>query len=260
VSSFSTDKIVRLDAKTGEFRGMFGNEDEIDCPQGIGFGPDGKLYVVSFLRRHVARYQAESGRFLGVFARGGAVDPTLGEEATALQRFFYQNRLMSKSEREAQEARGGDRLPVSQGLPLIGPEDLAFTREGDLLVSSYFTNRVLRFDGVTGRLLGALGGVNGSVAGPVGICVGAGGHIYVAAHRQDTVVSFDGATLEYQGVFAGGGVLQGPSGIAFSADQTLYVASHLNDMIARFNGTTGVHWSFGDVGTKKRRLLGKRDA
>ena len=147
-------------------------------------------------------------------------------------------------------------------------------------MSSYFTNQVLRFEaGIpaltlgltlteapnpnpdgkagTGRPLGALGEGNGTVGGPVGVSVGAGGHIYVAAHRQDTVVSFDGASLEYQGVFAGGGVLQGPSGIAFSSDQTLFVASHLNDMIARFNGTTGVPWSFGSGQEGQRKLVGR---
>jgi len=81
----------------------------------------------------------------------------------------------------------------------------------------------------------------------------------VSAHKLDQVVSFDGATYEYQGVFAAGGSMQGPSGLAFSADNTLYVASHLNDMIARFNGTTGVSWSYSPEVARPgtRRLVGQ---
>jgi len=104
----------------------------------------------------VARFEAETGRFLGVFARGSAGDATSGEEASALQKFFYQNRFLSKAEREEHRSQTGEN--TVKGLPLIGPEDLAFTRDGDLLVTSFFTNRVLRFDAATGELRGSLGG------------------------------------------------------------------------------------------------------
>jgi len=212
----------------------------------------------------VARFNATSGEFLGVFARGAAGDVE-GPGASQLQKFFYQRKWMTQAERqvavmEAQRAShdGGAGEPAHL---LIGPEDIAFTRQGDLLVTSFFTDRVLRFDGETGAPRGILGDeANGTVAGPVGVCVGAGGHIYVAAHRTDQIVQFDGRSGKYLGIFASGGGMQGPSGLAFSPDNTLFVTGHLNDMIARFNGTTGVSWSFGSEDSKSgkgARILGR---
>ena len=57
VASFTNDQILRVHADTGELLGTFGNDEEMDCPEGIALGPDGTLYVVSFLLPYVVRHQ-----------------------------------------------------------------------------------------------------------------------------------------------------------------------------------------------------------
>ena len=104
VASFTNDHILRVDAESGELLGKFGNDEEMDCPEGIALGPDGTLYVVSFLLPYIVRYQPQSGRFLGQFAppaRAGAPTARRGPDA------------------------------------LLGAEDIAFDHEGNLHVTAY---------------------------------------------------------------------------------------------------------------------------
>ena len=68
VSSFTNDHVLRVGAQNGSLLGKFGNEDELDCPEGLALGPDGSIYVASFLLKHIARYEPRSGRYLGAFA------------------------------------------------------------------------------------------------------------------------------------------------------------------------------------------------
>lgn len=47
--------LYRYNISTGELVGMFGTEDELDCPEGIAIGIDGTIYVASFLSDTVVR-------------------------------------------------------------------------------------------------------------------------------------------------------------------------------------------------------------
>lgn len=53
VASFGSDQIIKFDIRNGLFLGYFGDSTVLDSPEGIRFGPDGLLYVVSFLRNEV---------------------------------------------------------------------------------------------------------------------------------------------------------------------------------------------------------------
>lgn len=72
--------ILRFDGRTGAFIDRFvtdnPNTPNIDetggllRPYGLVFGPDGKLYVSSFLTDQILRYDGTTGQFIDVFARG----------------------------------------------------------------------------------------------------------------------------------------------------------------------------------------------
>ena len=51
------------------FAGAFGNESYLDCPEGMTLGPNGMLYVASFLDDKVVRFSIPRGDFLGVVSR-----------------------------------------------------------------------------------------------------------------------------------------------------------------------------------------------
>merc|ERR1712087_501102 len=67
VASFTNDKVLRVNKTSGELLGSFGNEEELDCPEGIAVAPDGTLFVTSFLKETIARYEPTSGKYLGAF-------------------------------------------------------------------------------------------------------------------------------------------------------------------------------------------------
>ena len=71
--------ILRFDGLSGEFIDIFVG-DELDPnldetgglirPYGMAFGPDGNLYVASFLSDQILRYDGTTGDFIDVFAQG----------------------------------------------------------------------------------------------------------------------------------------------------------------------------------------------
>ena len=48
------------------FVGAFGNENYLDCPEGMALGPNNTLYVASFLDDRVVKFSVPDGTFLGV--------------------------------------------------------------------------------------------------------------------------------------------------------------------------------------------------
>src|SRR4030095_1817570 len=58
LSSTETDSVLRYDAATGAFRGAFvaAGSGGLDQPRGLGLGPDGNLYVASFMSDQVLCY------------------------------------------------------------------------------------------------------------------------------------------------------------------------------------------------------------
>jgi DNA-binding beta-propeller fold protein YncE len=110
---------------------------------------------------------------------------------------------------------------------------------GDLLVSSRFNSRVLRYDADTGTFLSVFG-FGHDLANPNGIAFGPDGNLYVASRDSHVVFRYNGSTGAFLGVFTSGGGLNDPVGITFGPDGNLYVASRVTDKVLRFNGQTGV--------------------
>ena len=140
VASFTNDVILRINLTNGELINKIGSEDTLDCPEGIAFSPDGRLFVASFLLPHLSVFDPESGAFLGRF--GSSLQPAL---PTAAPPLFG----LGKHE--------GPR----------GAEDLAFDLDGNVHVTGYYSNAVFKFNGTSGALELTYG--RGLVHGPVGV-------------------------------------------------------------------------------------------
>src|SRR6185436_467470 len=98
---------------------------------------------------------------------------------------------------------------------------------GDLLVSSRFNSRVLRYNAATGTFVGVYASGWG-VANPNGIAFGPDGNLYVGNGDEGRVLKFDGQSGDFLGSFvtpSTPGGLAGCRAILFGPDGNLYVDS-----------------------------------
>jgi DNA-binding beta-propeller fold protein YncE len=148
----------------------------------------------------------------------------------------------------------------------------------DLLVTSFNTNSVKRYDGATGAYLGEF--VSAGGLDPRAVTFGPDGNLYVGSanpniKRYDgttgafidvfasgdpvldmtfgpdgdlyasgfgalrAVLVYDGTTGDLERTIGAGSFVTGPAGLAFGADGNLYVSSGGTNQILRFNATTG---------------------
>jgi len=111
----------------------------------------------------------------------------------------------------------------------------------DLLVSSRFSDNVLRYDGVTGQSKGVFASGNG-LDNPNGIAIGPDGNLYVGLGDVGRVMVFDGRTGAFLRDFvtpATSGGLAGCRAIAFLPGGDLLVTSGATSQILRYEATTG---------------------
>ncbi|MBK1987091.1 hypothetical protein A0J48_005990 [Sphaerospermopsis aphanizomenoides BCCUSP55] len=188
-----TSSILRFDGQTGEFIDVFigdnadTDEDEtggLIRPYGIAFGPDGNLYVASFLTDQILRYDGVTGEFIDVFAQGNGqpgglngpngllfingslyvttqgsvatVDPDTGEA-------FPDFSAGLPSQILRYDSLTAGTTPTVFATPEPSPDSfdfvsllgLAVGEDGDLYVSD-FANGILRYDLETGDLIDSL--------------------------------------------------------------------------------------------------------
>jgi len=85
--------------------------------------------------------------------------------------------------------------PGSAGLN--GASGLTFGPDGNLYVTSVFTNEVLRYNGTTGAPIGTgvfVAAGSAGLDGPFGLTFGPDGNLYVASSGTDEILRYDGTT------------------------------------------------------------------
>jgi len=76
---------------------------------------------------------------------------------------------------------------------LNDPYDLLFAPDGNLYVSSYQTDEVLRYDGITGAFIDAfVTAGSGGLNGPTGVSFAPDGNLYVSSYKNDKVKRYEG--------------------------------------------------------------------
>jgi outer membrane protein assembly factor BamB len=202
VNSFSTNEVLRYDARTGAYLGPFvtSGSGGLTTPatDGLIFRPDGKLYVLSRDGNSVLRYNAMTGAFIDTFVAGGS---------------------------------GG--LSQARGM--------AFGADGNLYISSTDTNQVLKYSGTTGAFLGVfVAAGSGGLGGPRSIAFGPDGNLYVASPGTTSVLRYSGTTGSFLNAFvaSGAGGLQAPGDLLFDHG-SLYVASQGTNNVLRYDASTG---------------------
>ena len=239
VASFTNDVVLRINATSGALLSRIGGEDTLDCPEGIAIGPDGILYVASFLLPHLSKFDPISGQFLGKFG-------TVSSAASAWSTWSMpippsSGGMPSLSDLQA----SAEKRPRPT---LSGAEDLTFDLEGNVHVTAYYSNAIFKFNRSSGALSHQYG--KGLVHGPVGVtCDPLSGDIFVSSYKDHRVLRFSAAG-QFISVAAGAGVeghartkgrtsISSPSGLAFAEDGTLWVASYTTGAVTRFNNTAG---------------------
>jgi hypothetical protein len=114
------------------------------------------------------------------------------------------------------------------GGPLLAPVGLTQGPQGDIFVSDFIGDQILRYGPD-----GTFKGVFASTDQPTNSAFGPDGNLYVTRFLND-VVKLDGSTGAFLSEVVPTGTLQGPIGLRFGPDGNLYVTDFIGNTISRF--------------------------
>ncbi len=236
VTAFDNDAVVKFNADTGVSMGIFvqSGSGGLNGPTGLTFGPDGHLYVASFVfNNKVFKYHGKTGQFLGIFVDEGSgglqgpMDLKFGPDGNLYVVASYEGGVFRYN-----GVTGAfiDRFTTEPS----GAEAIAW-RGDSMFVSSHVSDTVIRFKAENGGYIGPV--IEGFPDWASGFDFGPDGNLYVASFFDDSVMKFNFQTGEWLGTFAIN--CFGPQMIEFGPNGDLYVASYHGDSVDRFDGRTG---------------------
>lgn len=119
--------------------------------------------------------------------------------------------------------------------PIIGPD-------GNLYVSGWNSDNVLRYNAVTGAFIDTfVSAGSGGLDSAAGLAFGSDGNLYVASRNTSEVLRFDATTGAFIDAFvtAGSGGLDEAEGLVFGPDGDLFVSDYNNGAVYKYDGSTG---------------------
>ena len=239
VGDYNTGNILRYDANTGAFLGIFASSSQLAGPVTLAFGPDGNLYVAGEVSGNVTRFAGQTGAFIDTFIPHGT-----GGLVSAHGLTFGPNQNLYVTGGSANVLRFNgltgafiDTFVASGSGGLRGPLGLLFGPGGNFYVAGGDTDSVLLFNGVTGAFINVFASGGGLLLA-AGEIFGPDGNLYVTSSFTNQVLRYNGTTGAFIDVFASGGGLSFPNQLAFGPDGNLYVTGE-DSGVMRYNGTTG---------------------
>lgn len=243
VTNMSTNSAIRVGAESAQTIDniITSGSGGLKGPRGMIIGPDGNLYLSSFVTDEVLRYDARDGEFIDVFIPAGRGDLNWPHAL-----MFRDNGNLLVSSRNTHNVLEFDGISgafigefvnsASGGLKL--PHGLAIGQDGNLLVVSRGSNEVLRYDMTTGAFIDIFV-ASGNLINPIDLKFGPDANLYVTGRKNHAVLRFDGNTGAFIDIFTNGGSLDSPTGMSFGPDGNLFVSSLLTNEVLRYNGITG---------------------
>ena len=134
---------------------------------------------------------------------------------------------------------------------LNGPDAGAtFGPDGNFYIPSYWTGRILSYDGATGDFIGVFAQ---GIPRPRDLVFRPDGYLYVTSESGNRVDRFDAAgALVDTFIAAGSGGLDGATGLEFDDDGFVYVGSAQNNQVLKYDATdgsfVGIHIDGGPLG------------
>ena len=201
VTSYDNDAVVRFNADTGAPLGVFvqSGTGGLNGPTGLTFGPDGHLYVASFVfNNNVLKFHGKTGQYLGVFVEEGSgglqgpFDLSFGPDGNLYVVATYEGGVFRYN-----GATGAfiDRFTTEPS----GAEAIRW-RNDSVFVSSHVSDTVIQFKAENGGLIGPI--IQAFPDWATGFDFGPDGNVYVASFFDDSVMKFNFKTGEWLGTFA----------------------------------------------------------
>ncbi len=105
----------------------------------------------------------------------------------------------------------------------------------ELLVTSFFSNTIVRYDTISGTTIGSYTG--GTVSGALGLNVGPDGLLYVCSEGNNSIQRFNMSTHAYVDTFISGSNLNSPTGITFDASHNVLVGNFNSSTVTKYSSS-----------------------
>ena len=236
VSDEGSSNILRYDGTSGAYVDVFVEPSggSLSRPNGITFGAQGELLVIQ--SNLIKQYDGDTGLIQRVFEEPNAPRPsyasniTIGPDGDV---YVCGSEGVLRFDKDSGATRG--RFTQSDR-PCTG--NAAFGPSGDLFMLDIQEERVLRFNGSTGELMGEfVSPGSGGLVSSEWITFGPDGHLYVSNYSQ--ILRYDGSTGAFIDVFINYDAVFDAKQIMFGPDGHLYILMDSSQAIRRYHGETG---------------------